>query len=89
MLRTLDDAVAADREILRVLTVELRDTLAARDRIGGAVDKEVEARGGKLETRRRIVGRRRRRWNVGMVVNRVVSTLVLALLLWWAWRAYL
>ena len=62
LLRAMDDAVQADREILRVIAAELRDTLEARERLGGIVDAELTGElTGKAELtgRKRIVGRRK------------------------------
>jgi len=90
LLRTLDDAIAADREILRVVTQELRDTLEARVRVGGIVDREVDERAEKLVAvaPRRVVGRQRR-WGVVGVVKRLVMLMMLAGAVWVVGRMYL
>jgi len=62
LLKAMDDAVQADREILRVIAAELRDTLDARERLGGIVDAELTGEGAvKIDAtaRRRVVGRRK------------------------------
>ncbi|KAF8532840.1 hypothetical protein BDD12DRAFT_540529 [Trichophaea hybrida] len=91
LLRTLDDAIAADREILRIVAQELRDTLEARERVGGIVDRDVEERAEKLvavQPVRRVVGRRRG-WGWGWMLKRLVGLMLLAAAAVWVYRTYL
>ena len=101
LLRTLDDAVAADREILRIVTQELRDTLRAREAVGAIVDHEVQKRAEALvappppppaESRRAVASRARRAGSGAggwlHVLQRAAWALVVLLAVAWAVRGF-
>lgn len=60
----MDDAAAADREVLRILVAELKELGDVRCRVGELVDGAVEEviATAATEKRRRVVGRPRPRW---------------------------
>jgi hypothetical protein len=83
LLRALDRAIAADREILRILTQELKDTLAARELVGGIVDGDVEERVEKLTIGpRRIIGRPKKKWSIWAFLGKVIMVLALLAAAW-------
>lgn len=83
LLRTLDSAIAADREILRILTQELKDTLAARELVGGIVDGDVQERVEKFTTGpRRIIGRPKKKWSIWTFLGKVIMVLALLAAAW-------
>ncbi|KAI5814612.1 hypothetical protein BZA77DRAFT_318168 [Pyronema omphalodes] len=83
LLRTLDRSIAADREILRILTQELKDTLAARELVGSLVDADVEERVEKLTTGpKRIIGRPKKKWSFWAFLGKVIMILALLSAAW-------
>ncbi|KAI5850973.1 hypothetical protein BZA05DRAFT_474281 [Tricharina praecox] len=91
LLRAMDDAVQADREIIRVIAAELRDTIEARERLGGIVDRELTGEGkgmgvamakGEGAVRKRVVGRRRG-WGWGRTTVLIWVLLLMACAVKW------
>jgi hypothetical protein len=89
LLRAMDDAVAADREILRILKRELEEVLDVREKVGCEVDREVqEVAGGKRG--KRVIGRPKRPWfyGVGALVRKVLVLVMLVVAAVWVGRSY-
>lgn len=82
LLRALDDCVAADREILRIVKAELEGTLGLREQVGvivdGAQDQVLEEK-----TRRKMVVSRGGTWGWVVLgrVMRVVGMVAFAVIL--------
>jgi hypothetical protein len=90
LLRAMDDAVAADREILRILMAELKELVEVRGSVGEVVDTAVEEEvvGGRKG--KRVVGRPKRPWfsGLGTLIRRVIMLLMLVVAAAWVGRSY-